>query len=85
MSVMVILSCQLDSIWNELQPRNGGHTWDPDLEAIPSAVGLCKDNGGRKTFFFFICLHLLASTSVGAYFRTAAYTEDHVKHSASWN
>ena len=32
-SVMAILGCQLDYIWNELQSRNGGHTCDPDLEA----------------------------------------------------
>jgi hypothetical protein len=25
--------CQLDHIRNKLQPRNGGHTYDPDLEA----------------------------------------------------
>ena len=31
-SVMGIIGCQLDYIWNELQPRNGGHTFDPDLE-----------------------------------------------------
>jgi hypothetical protein len=31
--VMAIPSCQLDYIWNELQSRNGGHTYNPDLEA----------------------------------------------------
>lgn len=30
---MAILGCQLDYIWNELQSRKGGHTWDLDLEA----------------------------------------------------
>jgi hypothetical protein len=30
---MATLGCQLDSIWNELQSKNGGHTCDPDLEA----------------------------------------------------
>lgn len=32
-SVMAIPSCQLDYIRNELQSRNGGYIWDPDLEA----------------------------------------------------
>ena len=31
--VMTIPGCHLDYIWNELQSRNGGHTYDPDLEA----------------------------------------------------
>ena len=31
--VMAIPNCQLDYIWNEQQPRNGGHTCDADLEA----------------------------------------------------
>ncbi|KAL6050210.1 hypothetical protein STEG23_015218 [Scotinomys teguina] len=31
--VMVILGCQLDYIWSELQTRNGEHTCDLDLEA----------------------------------------------------
>jgi hypothetical protein len=30
---MAIPGCQLDFIWNELQPRNGGHTCDIDLKA----------------------------------------------------
>jgi hypothetical protein len=30
---MAIPGCQLDYIWNELQPRIGGLTCDPDLEA----------------------------------------------------
>jgi hypothetical protein len=30
-SVMGIIGCQLDYIWNELQSRNGGHSCDPDL------------------------------------------------------
>jgi hypothetical protein len=30
--VMTIPSCQLDYLWNELQPSNGGHTCDPDIE-----------------------------------------------------
>ena len=29
----LLLVCQLDYIWNELQSRNGGHTCDPALEA----------------------------------------------------
>ena len=32
-TVMAILGCQLDYIWNELQSRNGGLAYDPDLEA----------------------------------------------------
>jgi hypothetical protein len=28
--VMVILGCQVDYIWNELQSRNGGHIYNPD-------------------------------------------------------
>ena len=31
--VMDIPSCQLDSIWNELQSRIGGLTGNPDLQA----------------------------------------------------
>ena len=31
--MMVIPGCHLDYIWNELQPRNGGHTHNTDLEA----------------------------------------------------
>jgi hypothetical protein len=31
--VMVILGYQLDYIWNELQSRNGGHTFDPNSKA----------------------------------------------------
>ena len=31
--IIAIPGCQLDYIWNELQPRNGGHTCDPDHEA----------------------------------------------------
>lgn len=30
---MAIPGCQLDCNWNELQARNGGHTWNTDLEA----------------------------------------------------
>lgn len=30
---VAMLGCPLDHIWNDLEPRNGGHTWDPDLEA----------------------------------------------------
>lgn len=30
---MAILVCQLDSIWNEVQFRNGGHICDLDLKA----------------------------------------------------
>ena len=30
---MAIPGCQLDYIWNELQPRTGGLTCDPNLEA----------------------------------------------------
>lgn len=30
--VVAISGCQLDDIWNELQPRNGGHICDVDLE-----------------------------------------------------
>ena len=33
MSVMAISGCQLDFIWSELQSRNGGHTYDLELEA----------------------------------------------------
>ena len=33
LSVVAIPGCQLDYIWNELQPRIGRLTWDPDLEA----------------------------------------------------
>ena len=29
---MATLGCQLDYIWNELQPQIGGLTWNPDLE-----------------------------------------------------
>jgi hypothetical protein len=54
--------------------------------AIPFAGGLHKDNGKRKGSSFFACLHLLASTSVGAYFfRIPAYTEVQLKHLASWD
>ena len=31
--VMAILGCQFDYFWNELQSRNEGYTYDPDLEA----------------------------------------------------
>jgi hypothetical protein len=31
--VMAIPGCPLDCIWNKLQARIGGHTYDPDLEA----------------------------------------------------
>lgn len=31
--VMASPGCQLDYIWNKLQPRNGGHTCDPHLKA----------------------------------------------------
>ena len=27
-TVVIVLDCQLDYIWNELQSRNGGHTWE---------------------------------------------------------
>jgi hypothetical protein len=33
MIVMAIPGCQLDYIWNELQSRIGGLTYDPDLKA----------------------------------------------------
>jgi hypothetical protein len=33
LTMMAVPGCQLDYIWNELQPRNGGHICDPDLEA----------------------------------------------------
>jgi hypothetical protein len=35
---MGIPSCQLHYFWNELQSRNGGHTYDPDIEAGRHAV-----------------------------------------------
>jgi hypothetical protein len=54
--------------------------------ATPSAGDQHKDNGRRKDSFFFICLHLLASTSVGTYlFRIPAYTEDQLKQPALWD
>lgn len=33
MTEIVSPSCQSVYIWNELQCGNGGHIWDPDLEA----------------------------------------------------
>lgn len=32
-TVMVVLGCQSDCIWNELNSGNGVHTCHPDLEA----------------------------------------------------
>jgi hypothetical protein len=40
----------------------------------------------KKCSFFFTCLHLRASTSVGTYLLgIPAYTEDQLKHLASWD
>jgi hypothetical protein len=47
---------------------------------------LLLGNRKKKASFFFACLHLLASTSVGTYFfRIPAYTEDQLKQLASWD
>ena len=57
----------------------------PLIWATHSAGNLHKNNGKRKAFFF-VCLHLLASTSVGGYFfRIPAYAEDQLKYPVSWD
>ena len=45
MSVMAISGCQLDFIWSELQSRNGGHTYDLELEAGRQVSDLDLQNG----------------------------------------
>jgi hypothetical protein len=41
--VMAITRCQLDYIWNELQSRNGWHSFDLYLEAGREVVNLDFD------------------------------------------
>jgi hypothetical protein len=60
--------------------------YTPLIWAIPSAGGLHKGNGRKKASFFFACLALLPSTSVGTYFfRIPAYIEAKLKYLASWD
>lgn len=48
---MTILGCQLDYIWNELQSRNGGYTWDPDLEVGRQQAFELNLEAGRHGLF----------------------------------
>jgi hypothetical protein len=60
--------------------------YTPLIWTIPSSYVLHKDNGKRKGSFLFVCLHLLAGTSVGTYlFRIPASTEDQLEYLASWD
>lgn len=48
---MAILGCQLVYVWNELQSKNGGHTWDKFSAWFETSESTSSPDLGRKIHF----------------------------------
>ena len=48
---MATVGCQLDALWNEQQQRKGGHTSEPDFEALRQHAFNPDFEAGRHRLF----------------------------------